>query len=68
MPSPAIDWMTAEVSKSFADYEKKLKGKGMKVVKPDVGAFQKIAGPIVADFAKTTCRPGLLADIAKQAK
>ncbi|MCG8547880.1 MAG: TRAP transporter substrate-binding protein [Alphaproteobacteria bacterium] len=64
----AVDWMTAEVWKSFEEYEKKLKAKGMKVVKPDVAAFQKIAAPIVSAFAKETCRPGLLADIAKQAQ
>jgi TRAP-type C4-dicarboxylate transport system substrate-binding protein len=64
----AIDWMTAEVLKSFDAYEKKLKAKGMKVVKPDVAAFQKIASPIVAAFAEETCRPGLLKDIAKQAQ
>lgn len=63
----AIDWMTAEVSKSFADLREKLKAKGMKIVEPDVPAFQKIATPIVQEFAKEKCRPGLLADIAKQA-
>ena len=64
----AIDWMTAEVLKSFEAYEKKLKDKGMKVVEPDVASFQKIAKPIVAAYAEETCRPGLLQDIAKQAQ
>jgi tripartite ATP-independent transporter DctP family solute receptor len=63
----AIDWMTEEVWKSFEDSEQKLKSKGMTIIEPDVAAFKKIASPIVEQFAKETCRPGLLADIAKQA-
>lgn len=64
----AIDWMTAEVWKSFEEYKKKLAGKGMTVVEPDVAAFKKVASPIVQAFAKESCRPGLLSDIAKHAK
>ncbi len=64
----AIDWMTDAVWKSFADVEAKLKAKGMKVVRPNVAAFKKIAAPIVQQFAKERCRPGLLDDVAKHAK
>lgn len=63
----AIQWMSDEVLKSFDDYEKKLVAKGMKVVKSDVAAFQKVAQPIVKEFAAKSCRAGLLDDIAKQA-
>ena len=63
----AIDWMTDEVWKSFDDYKKKLAGKGMTIVEPDVAAFKQVAAPIVQAHAKASCRPGLLDDIAKQA-
>ena len=63
----ATDWMNQAVLASFADVTKKLEGKGMTVVEPDVAAFKTIAAPIVKAFAAEVCRPGLLDDIAKQA-
>ena len=63
----ATDWMNQAVLSSFDDFKQKLIAKGMKVIEPDVAAFQKIAGPVVQQFAKDSCRAGLLDDIAKQA-
>lgn len=63
----AIDWMSAEVWKSFDGFKKKLADKGMKIIEPDVAAFQKVAFPIVQKFAATNCKPNLLVDIASQA-
>ena len=62
-----IDWLNRETVKSWDDYVAKLKAGGMTVVEPDVDAFAKIAKPIVTEFAKESCRPGLLDDIAKLA-
>ena len=55
----------AEVLASFERDEKFLQSKGMKIVTVDPAPFEKIAKPIVAEFAKEYCRPGILDDIAK---
>jgi tripartite ATP-independent transporter DctP family solute receptor len=64
----AMEWMNAAIVQSFDDLEKTLAAKGMTVIEPDTEAFRKIATPIVAEYAKVSCRPGLLEEIAKQAK
>jgi hypothetical protein len=38
------------------------------VVEPDVAAFRTVALPIVEQFAKENCRPGLLEEIATYAE
>ena len=60
-----IAWLNEETVKSWDDYVAKLKAAGMTVVEPDKKAFAEIAKPIVSEFAKENCRPGLLDDIAK---
>ena len=64
----AMQWMDAAVLKSFDDMKQTLAAEGLEIVEPDVKAFRSIAQPIVAEYARESCRPGLLDDIAKQAK
>ena len=69
LQSEGIAWLNKEVPAREDKLLKEMEASGKtKVVKPDVAAFQKVAGPIVKEFATKNCRPGLLEDIAKYAK
>ncbi len=63
----AIAWLNKTVASETGKLLKKMEKTGVKVIKPDVAAFQKIAAPVVKKFAAEKCRPGLLKDIAKYA-
>ena len=65
----AVAWMNKEVESEEDDLLQKMEKTGRtKVVKPDVAAFQKVAEPIVRQYAAERCKPGLLDEIAKYAK
>lgn len=64
----AINWLNINQPKEEEALLKKMEEKGVRVIKPDIKAFQKIAQPIVHKFAVERCRPGILDDIAKYAK
>jgi tripartite ATP-independent transporter DctP family solute receptor len=64
----AMAWLNKAVAEEEDDLLGKIEKTGRtKVVKPDVAAFQKIAEPIVRQFAGERCKPGLLDEIAKYA-
>jgi tripartite ATP-independent transporter DctP family solute receptor len=60
----AIAWLNEKVRNDTEELLEKMKAQGVTVVKSDVAAFQKVAQPIVAEYAAANCRPGLLDDIA----
>ncbi|HEX2114297.1 MAG TPA: TRAP transporter substrate-binding protein [Alphaproteobacteria bacterium] len=64
----AVTWMNKAVAEEEDDLLRKIEKTGRsRVVKPDVAAFQKIAEPIVRQYAAERCKPGLLDEIAKHA-
>ncbi len=60
----AAAWLNKAVLDSEEDLLAKMKAAGVEIVQPDVAAFQKLATPIVEEFAAKNCRAGILADIA----
>lgn len=58
-------WLNKAVLESERELLDKMKAQGTEIVQPDVAAFQKLAAPIVHEFAQKNCRVGILADIAK---
>lgn len=60
----SMEWLNNKVRKDTDSLIEKMKAEGIKIVEPDVAKFSAIAKPIVAEFAKQKCRPGLLDDIA----
>jgi tripartite ATP-independent transporter DctP family solute receptor len=64
----AVSWMNKAVAEEEDDLLRKIEKTGRsRVVKPDVAAFQKVAEPIVRQYAAERCKPGLLDEIAKYA-
>lgn len=59
-----MKWLNNKVKTETEALVETMKSKGLTVIQPDVKAFKKVALPIVQDFAKDNCRPGILADIA----
>ncbi|WP_108663206.1 TRAP transporter substrate-binding protein [Acuticoccus kandeliae] len=64
----AMDWLNEAVKTESSELLEKMKADGVEVVESDVPAFQKVAQPIVEEFAAKNCRPGLLDDIRKAAQ
>ncbi len=61
----SMKWLNNKVRDDTAALLKTMQDGGLTVVEPDVAAFQKIAAPIVEEYASDNCRPGLLEDIRK---
>lgn len=65
----AVSWMNKAVAEEENDLLAKIEKTGRsRVVRPDVAAFQKVAEPIVRQYAAERCKPGLLDEIGKYAK
>ena len=63
------EWLNNISRTGTQDLLKKMEATGkVKVIKPDVAAFKKIADPVVKKYAEEKCRPGILEDIAKYAQ
>ena len=67
--SDNIEYLNSLSRTGTKDLLKKMEDSGkVKVIQPDVAAFEKIAKPIVAKYAEAKCRPGILEEIAKYAE
>ena len=69
LQSEAIDWLNEVVPARENELLDEMVASGQtEVVEPDVAAFRTVALPIVEQFAKENCRPGLLEEIATYAE
>ena len=65
----AIEWLNDKVHSDTQVLLDRMAQTGkVQVIQPDIPPFKKIADPIVRDFAEKKCLPGILDEIAAQAK